>query len=151
MNLAPIKHGLAYRIGSILIDGDDGQIMTSQILWESEPVKISADDALAALAGGEEAKTGKAEAIDFLQTILANGSMGAKEVQEEARASGISAKSLRSARMALDIKPAKSGFGSGWVWSLPKMPSTPQDALPSERAPSTSEGTFAGNNPEGEL
>jgi hypothetical protein len=125
MNIAPIRHGLAYRIEGCLVEFEGKEIATSRIMFESRPITITADQALAAMEGKGQARTDKAEASDFLQDILANGSLPAKQVKAEATEAGISAKSLRSAREALGIKPEKTGFGGegGWVWSLPKVPS----------------------------
>jgi putative DNA primase/helicase len=148
-NIAPIKYGLAYRIEGVMIgdaQGLDTEILTSRIAWESLPVTISADEALAAHAGGNEAKTAKAEAIDFLRAALAGGSKSAAEIQAEAKARDITPKSLRSARQALGVKTDKASFGGGWVWTLPKMPSGPEDALLKNRAPSALEGTFGGQD-----
>ena len=39
MNIAPIKFGLAYRIESVLLDGQSEEILTSRICWETEPGK----------------------------------------------------------------------------------------------------------------
>lgn len=41
MNIAPIKSGLAYFIGSATV-GEGEDIHSSQILWEAEPVKMTA-------------------------------------------------------------------------------------------------------------
>jgi putative DNA primase/helicase len=142
MNIAPMKHGLAYRIESLLIRVDDTEILTSRISWESEPVKISADQALAALDGGREAKSQKAEAIEILNDILAAGPVSAAEVKRRATEAGVSPKALRSAREALGVVTQKAGFGEGWVWTLPKMPSDPEDARLSTWAPSGPLGTF---------
>ena len=125
MNIAPIRHGLAYRIEGCLVEFEGQEIATSRIMYESTPITITADQALAAMEGNGQARTDKAEATDFLQDILANGALPAKQVKAEATEAGISAKSLRSAREALGIKPEKTGYGDqgGWVWSLPKVPS----------------------------
>jgi putative DNA primase/helicase len=144
MNIAPMKHGLAYRIEGVVVDTDNQEILTSRIAWESTPVTISADEALAAHDDTGDGKSMKAEAVEFLEATLASGPVAAADLQKDARGAGISAKALRSAREALAIKPEKAGFGEGWVWSLPKMPSTPQDAHVGKWAPSTSEGTFGG-------
>lgn len=124
MNLAPIKTGLAYRIEGCTIDHEGTEILTSRVGWESTPVTMSANEALAALAGGDEAKTQTDEAIEFLRSTLAAGAVPAADVQSDARAAGISAKALRTARERLGVKPEKSGFNGGWVW-----PGVPQDAL----------------------
>jgi putative DNA primase/helicase len=121
-NIGPDQHGLAYRIEDCLVAHDDGKIATSRIMYETAPVTITADQALAAFDGQGESRSGKAEATDFLTNLLAGGPVSAKDVMKEAASVGISAKSLRSAREALGIKPEKSGFDDGWAWTLPKMP-----------------------------
>jgi putative DNA primase/helicase len=128
MNIAPIRHGLAYRIEGCLIQHDGTDIATSRIMYESTPITISADQALAALDGNSENRSEKSEAIDFLTDALRGGPVSAKDMKKEAADAGISSKSLRSAREALGIKPEKAGFEGGWVWGLPKMPSEVEDA-----------------------
>jgi putative DNA primase/helicase len=142
MNVAPIGHGLAYRIEGCLIHSEGSEIATSRIMYESSPVTISADQALAALSGNGERKSEKFEAIEFLKETLKDGPMAVKDVKKEASGAGISTKSLRSGREALRIKPEKAGFEGGWVWKLPKMPSKAEDARENQRASSGSEGTF---------
>lgn len=125
MNIAPIRHGLAYRIEGCLVEFEGKEIATSRIMFESTPITITADQALAALDGNSENRSEKSEAIDFLTDALRNGPVSAKDMKKEAADAGISSKSLRSAREALGIKPEKTGFGGegGWVWNLPKVPS----------------------------
>ncbi len=127
MNIAPIRHGLAYRIEGCMVEFEGTEILTSRVMYESTPITVTADQALAALDGNGEAKSAKAEASEFLQDVLANGPMSAKDVKRETVEAGISAKSLRTAREALGIKPAKTGFEGGWVWSRPRCPTDPQD------------------------
>ena len=51
-----------------------------------------------------------------------------RTVKREAVEAGISAKSLRTAREALGIKPAKTGFEGGWVCTRPQArPTDPED------------------------
>jgi putative DNA primase/helicase len=138
MNIAPIRHGLAYRIEGCLIHFEDSEITTSRIMYESTPITVSADQALAALSA--QNKSDKSEAIEFLKDLLKAGPMAARDVKKEASDAGISPKSLRSAREALQIKPEKAGMEGGWVWKLPKMPSEAEDALDNQWAPSRFEG-----------
>jgi putative DNA primase/helicase len=118
-NIGPLSTGLAYRIEGCLIDHEGKSIPTSRVMYESAPVTISADKALAALQGGESAKSAKDEARDFLEDLLATGPMAATEVQKAASDAGISSKSLRSAREAMGINTDKTGMKGGWMWSLP--------------------------------
>lgn len=128
MNIGPLRKGLAYRIGGRTIEHEGKEIMTSEILWESAPVEITANAALAAVAGGSEGRTQKAEATEFLTAFLSNGPVAVAEVNTEARAAGINPKALRSAREALGIRPTKTGMNGGWVWELPKMPNPSEGA-----------------------
>ena len=129
-NIGPMMNGLAYRIGSRMIPDPDGgdDILTSEIVWETDPVKITANEALAAMDEGFEGKTAKTEAVEFLQDILAAGPMKVAEINQQAREAGISSKALRSARESLGIKTEKSGMQGGWIWALPKMPNPSEDA-----------------------
>ncbi len=142
MNIAPIKYGLAYRIGSHLLNHEGVDIVTSQICWELDPVQISADEALAAHDYDDEARSAKSEAVDFLTAALAGGQRPAKDVMTEATAKGITPKPLRDARKALGVVTGKDGMASGWVWHLPKMPNTPEDAHHKTWAPSEPLGAF---------
>jgi putative DNA primase/helicase len=124
-NIGPDQSGLAYRIEGCLVSHGGTEIATSRIMYESAPITISADQALAALDANSENRSEKSEAIDFLVDALRSGPVSAKDMKKEAAGAGISSKSLRSAREALGIKPEKTGFGGegGWVWNLPKVPS----------------------------
>ena len=79
------------------------------------------------MEGNGQARTDKAEAIEFLSDLLASGPMPAKDVKREAIEASISAKSLRSARESLGIQPQKSGFEGGWVWSIPVNAKVPPE------------------------
>jgi hypothetical protein len=120
-NLAAPPQGLAFRLEQRIVADN---IVASRVAWDSEPVTITANQALAAEAAGTEGMTAKDEAIDFLKGILAPGPMPARRVKAEAAEAGISAKSLRSAREKLRITPEKTGFGGdgSWLSSLPKVP-----------------------------
>lgn len=127
-NLAKDSTGLAYSVST----ADNGAPV---LLWESEPVTITADEALAAGLEDSEDKAEVSWAELFLKDLLASGAVRADEVHKAARKAGISSKQLRIAQEKLGIKPHKSGFASGWVWELP-----PEDALKSEVAPIKSTG-----------
>ena len=95
--------------------------MTSRIMYESTPITVTADQALAAIADGGN-RSDKAEAVEFLTKVLSeeeDETLAAKDVKRQASEAGISPKSLRSAREVLGIKPVKTGFGDegSWVWS----------------------------------
>ena len=111
--------GLAFRLEQCLVG--DG-IVASRILWDAEPVTITANEALAAEAAGTETQTAKADAIEFLQAVLAGEPVPAAEVNRMAREHGLTTKAIRSAREALGVKIERDGFGPGSksLWSLPR-------------------------------
>lgn len=127
-NLAKDSTGLAYSVIT-------AENCAPVIAWESEPVTMTADEALA-LPASKEDRTETDWAIDFLQDLLSSGPVQASVVQKEARQAGVSTKPLRCAQQKLGIKPKKIGFDEGWMWALPEH----EDALKSEDALPQTEG-----------
>ncbi|OGZ10753.1 MAG: hypothetical protein A3C93_05555 [Candidatus Lloydbacteria bacterium RIFCSPHIGHO2_02_FULL_54_17] len=121
-NLAQDITGLAYKV----ITAENGQPV---IVWELEPITVTADEALTPFEPNEE-HTATDEAVGFLRDLLSGGSMKAHEVKKEAREAGISEKSLRRGRERLGIKPRKSAFEGGWEWGLTEDAPSSQDAHP---------------------
>jgi putative DNA primase/helicase len=117
-NLARAPQGLAFRLEQCLVGAD---IVASRILWEAEPVAITANEALAADAAGTETRTAKVDATELLQAALADGRVPVAEINLLARDHGLSQKAIRSAREALGVKIERDGFGPGSksLWSLP--------------------------------
>ena len=111
-NMAPKPQGLAYRLVQRLL-GDPGQdIVASYVVWESEPVSVSADEALRATdsSGDRSAAT---EAEEFLRDKLSEGPVSAKEGEEHARALGIAPRTLAGARKKLGVVAEKGGLKEG--------------------------------------
>ncbi|MDX1964141.1 MAG: AAA family ATPase, partial [Pirellulales bacterium] len=109
-NIAPDVFGLSFRI------------MDSLVAWGSEPVEISADEALAHRPGGGERKAESLDAaVAFLQTALEFGPKESGELFAMAEQNGISKKTLYRAKDELGIKPQKAGgqFAGKWTWGMP--------------------------------
>jgi hypothetical protein len=79
-NLAPPPQGLAFQLQQCVVGNN---IPASRIVWEAEPVAITANEALAVDSAGSG--TAKVEAIQFLQAALAGGPVPAAEVNRMAR------------------------------------------------------------------
>jgi hypothetical protein len=120
-NLAPAPKGLAYRLEQRFVGDIDNGIVASRIVWDGQPVTITANQALAAEAAGTETRTVKAEAMEFLRAALADGPLPATELNRMAREHGLTPKTVRSAREGLKVKIDRDGFGPGSksLWSLP--------------------------------
>jgi putative DNA primase/helicase len=120
-NLAPAPQGLAFRMEECLVG--DG-ILASRTSWDTGPVSITANEALAAEATSSETMTAKAEAIEFLTAALGGEPVPAADINREAHERGLTPKAIRSAREALGVKIERNGFGPGSksLWSLPRAP-----------------------------
>jgi len=120
-NIGTMSHGLAYRIEGVGLEVDGNMIVTSRIAWESSPVTISADQALAANSA-VEGKSARSEAETFLQNLLANGAAPHKDIQDAAKGAGLAWATVRRAKHKLGIQAQRisvGGDGAGhWVWSL---------------------------------
>jgi hypothetical protein len=117
-NLAKAPQGLAYRIEQCLVG--DG-IVASRIVWDAEPVTITANEALAADTAGSH-RSAKDEAAEWLRELLADGPLPAKQVRSEADAAGHSWATVKRAKQAGRIEHFREGgtADSGrWLWRLP--------------------------------
>lgn len=107
-NLAPMPPSLSFHIESV--------DTTSRIAWDG--VSSHSADALLAIPVSEEERSALDEAKDFLLEILAESSVDSKEIQKQAKAAGISERTLQRAKKILNVKSQKSDFKGVWVWSL---------------------------------
>lgn len=81
------------------------------------------------------------EAESFLRELLAGGPVLARDAEDEAKAGGISARTLRRARERLGVAPRKAGqpgeAGQHWQWALPEggQPPEPDASNPANSGP----------------
>ncbi|HQA91219.1 MAG TPA: AAA family ATPase, partial [Sedimentisphaerales bacterium] len=113
-NLAPEGNGLAFTI-----IGDP-----PTIVWERDPVAMTADDALASENVSQEKKPGpkpeaRNKARDWLRDLLRTGPMEAGKVKIEATDAGYAWRTVQRAKDELGIKPDRHQFGGAWIWKLP--------------------------------
>ena len=153
-NLAPLGKGLAFRLEQRLV-GDPGQgIVASSVVWESEPVTISADQALRAADDQGIGGGAGTDAEEFLREVLAAGPVSVKDIQAEAKAAGHSWATVRRAKERLKVVSeyvsqgrndgGRFGEGGYWLWRLPSQPST-RDAQPHRDAHSQEKSTSVQN------
>jgi hypothetical protein len=111
-NIGPKATSVAFRIEDIATDAwQSGRIVEDgysphtgeDLLREDEPARGSK----------------RAAAIEFLLDRLADGPRSVKELEAEAASLQISKTTLNRARKELQIISDKSGFGDGWLISLP--------------------------------
>jgi hypothetical protein len=124
LNLARDPEGLAYRI-------TDGRVA-----WESQPIRMHADDAFAAeaaaAAGVEPGRRDaeRREAVEWLREQLLRGPTPASEVIEMGKQSGFNKRTLQRAFEKLGGLRNKDLFGGPWMWSLPSQNDTEDDSNP---------------------
>jgi putative DNA primase/helicase len=113
-NLGPKALGRAYRIATREVGPG---IIAPYVQWDEGPVDYTADQAIA--ANNEALRDGGAlqQAKDFLREQL-TGPRDAAEIKEAAEAHGISERTLKRAKAALDVKASKDGFQGKWIWTL---------------------------------
>lgn len=99
-SLAPEAKPIAFRLSD-----DDG------FEWLGE-YDVTVDDLLSGTAKGAKKKA----AIEFLEKTLADGQMAQNTIKRLADEKGISEKTLRNAKDALNVKSKK--IGSQWYWQL---------------------------------
>lgn len=121
-NLSAPPDGLAFSIS-----GDPARIW-----WERDPVKLDADEALAAENAanhpGPDPET-RTAAVDWLREALAVGPRLAKELYEEAReGEGISRRTLERARGELGVEAYRVEIPGPWWWRLPGQDRQPKTA-----------------------
>ncbi len=132
-NLGNDRTGLAYRLEQT---GNE----SAYVAWEPEPISVSADDALGERDKGDE-QSDRAQAAEWLRDALADGPVRSTDVIAQAKANGISEKTLRRGFHDMGGKPRKGSFDGGWYWELPcedgqAGPEDAQDGHPNEK------GTF---------
>lgn len=86
-------------------------IETSRILWERDPVSMTADEAMQPPPENGE-RTMTEDAVELLRAILTNGPLLARDIKRQATDAGISDKTLRTARQRLNVTVDREGFGA---------------------------------------
>ena len=97
-------------------------VRAPHIVWHTEPVDISATEALRAIAESKSPSE-RDNAKHFLKELLSNGPVGSKDVQEAAKENGVSQATLRRAKKELKISVRQDGPMENnhrtWQWRLP--------------------------------
>jgi hypothetical protein len=110
------QKALAYNFGQRDVGKDKATgaiIRAPHILWHAQHVDVTAVEAMTAT----KSPAARDEAKKFLADLLAGGPVSSTDVEEAAKANGISRSTLFRAKTALGIA-AKRGR-DGWTWQLP--------------------------------
>ena len=110
---------LAYRFSSKRVGTDKktGEaIIAPFVEWDAEYVDISATEAMSAAADSRSPGAGE-QARTFLRDLLSRGAVPQKDIEEAAKAEGISERTLRRAKQKLGVRARKDG--DRWLWEMP--------------------------------
>ena len=110
-NLAEDRTGLAYR----LRQAENGAPV---LLWDDQPVTVSAEEALAPVLTDDE-RPERDEAATWLRVVLSDGAVSAKDVRRAAEEAGHAWRTVRRAKDGIGVIVEKAEFYGGWRWSLP--------------------------------
>lgn len=105
-SLGPAMPGAAFRIEA------------GRVVWEQEPVDLSAATIVPPSARSITAQGDRESAAEWLLSALSHGSIESAELFRQARSCGISATTLRRAAKGLGLKPTKTTFDGPWSWAL---------------------------------
>lgn len=110
-NLSEKAPGLRFRLRPV----ED----SVRVCWSAKPVDADPDQML---SEDPQARGQRQEVTDFLRDLLSHGRVSAREVERALKANGIPVTPwvLMQARKSLGVNVTKTGFKSGWEWSLPQ-------------------------------
>jgi hypothetical protein len=114
-NIGDDKTGFAFSVEGVTLPSG---IATSRVVFESDPVRVSADDLLQSQNQNPEDRGAEAEAVEFLADMLKDGPRPSKTVEKEGRAAGHSTRTLDRARRTLGVKAKK--INGIWQMVLPE-------------------------------
>lgn len=118
-NIGPDNGGFVYHLEQVeAIPG----VQASAVTW-GEALEGSARELLAE-AETDSADDGEKSAAeiarDWLIELLAEGPVSSKQIQSDAKESGLSWATVRRAADALEVARQKDGLRGGWYWRLPE-------------------------------
>src|SRR5262249_26768395 len=114
-NLSPDSRGLAFQIEGHSIPGPRGPIDTARIVWDTEPVTTTAEEAILARAPSQNSVLN--QATEWLVSILGQQPLPANQILADAARIGITEITLRRAAKNLRIRKQKERFSGRWMWS----------------------------------
>jgi putative DNA primase/helicase len=109
----------SFGVNEVGVDPNTGKIIAAPyVIWESQYVDVTATEAMQA-ANENKSPGARDEAKKFLLAILASDPVPKTEIEEAAKAEGISERTLYRAKRELkNIIAKKDATDGGWTWRL---------------------------------
>jgi RNase P/RNase MRP subunit POP5 len=115
--LAVTKANLSKMVASLSFALVEAENEAVSIKWLGNSGHTAAT--LMAVPEDDEERSSVEAAMEVLRLILVGGAVSADDVRKQARAAGISDRTLDRAKARLGVRARKRGFSSGWEWYLP--------------------------------
>jgi len=129
-NVGNDQSGLAFSIQSKEVKSQEENIETSCVIWESQVVTITADQAMS--AGNSNEVTTIDEATVWLRDLLKDESTGVnrRDIMKAAEAMGFKERTIYHAKRNLGVKVTQFGFGKekNSRWSLDESINSDKDS-----------------------
>jgi hypothetical protein len=125
--LALLKSNLAKKAPSLAFELEEIADVV-RIRWLGESVHSATR--LMAIPESEEERSSVDAAVEVLRQILLGGAVTAENARKQARAAGVSDRTLDRAKARLGVRAVKRGFSGSWEWELPEA--DPKSAKPPE-------------------
>jgi hypothetical protein len=122
-NIGPDDGGLDYTLSQTELEAHPG-VFGSRVVWGA-PIEGTAREVLAEAEEMEEERSPREEAVEFLKSLLVNGSVPVTEIHSAARKEGISTATLRRAKAELGVVSSRIGFGKDSIAQWEMSPGSP--------------------------
>ncbi|MGF6510649.1 AAA family ATPase [Paraburkholderia sp. 32] len=108
--------GIAYTLEQV----DVGGIPATRVVWGGR-IEGNAREILGDLETlpGEDEKTEREEAADFLAGLLAQGPVSVTSIRADATGAGYAWRTIERAKRDLGVEARKTGMKGGWMWAIP--------------------------------
>jgi len=133
--LLAVKQNLSANVGGLAFHVETSGA-APRLAWESGAVTLEVNDVLGNVEVQQDHNE-RREAKAWLQNLLADGPVVVKNIEQDAKAAGLSWMTVRRAKEALGVVTSKSGYQGKWVWRLGDAHS--KDAHPIDTQVSTFE------------
>jgi RecA-family ATPase len=121
-NLAARPSTLGYRVDEELVQLDDGHVVgLPVIVWQRDPVHLSADQLVGFKADARKDTPERDAAAEWLEDVLADGPLPAKELQKLADQAGHAWATVKRAKdgVARSVRERNADGSTGqWLWRL---------------------------------
>jgi len=132
-NLGRLPTSLQFRVIEVMKEAANGEkFAVSKIAWRGISERSASE--LLAQPASEDDRSAVDDAVEFLHEALAEGPTPTKKVQAEAKARGLSWRTVRRAKAKAGVKSQKSSYRGDWMLELPRGPNDVQDVQPKNMA-----------------